>query len=377
MEETQSENHKSISINMGNVSQVSGQINVAGGNIANYQVAEGGTLNIYQAAPASRSAVRALTALADFIQSSPDISTVVIEFRTEFRSTHEQVELLTHYKDLHDQLHDLQFKCYNGIMDDARDFPADERAVDRMNNYVQDFKDIVKAMNKVATDPCMPVQEMEWIQDLNQMCTVCSRALESLDESPWKSILWNMNRILMNQPARINSLLNHTAQTLRLPELLKALAGVSSTIKELDLDSEKVAVFQSGLTALADLNKLLGLLVEDHHRWQMLEVEIRQAGNSIGNDLANFEISWVYVKSKADPLYMMLMEDWAMDLRKDSALVDEILKSNNSAKLNSKFRSYQRGISRHFYQVDKDLKSLCGELSKIGMPLTVILEMIS
>jgi hypothetical protein len=158
---------------------------------------------------------------------------------------------------------------------------------------------------------------------------------------------------------------------------LNALVGVSNTIKELDLDSEKVVLFQSGLTALADLNKLLGLLVEDHQRWQMLEVEIRQAGNSIGNDLTNFEMSWVYIKSKADPLYMAMMEDWAMDLKKDGALVDEILKTNNSAKVSSKFRSYQRGVSRHFYQVDKDLKSLCGELSKIGTPLTTILEIIS
>lgn len=379
MEESQAESSKSVNINMGNISQVTGPVNVAGGDITNYHVAEGGTLNVTVVSPeqASIKAVKGLAVLGELIHSSDDVSTAAVEFRTDFRATHEQVELLTHYKELHDQLHDLQFKCYNGLVDDAADFPTDERAVDRITTYAQDLKDIVKEMNRVASQPCMPKQELEWVQEISQTQATLSQALNDLDGSPLKGILWNMNRILMNQPARINSLLNQTARTLRLPELLKALEGISNTMQELDIDSEKVGIFRSGLTALGDLNRLLSLLVTDHHQWQMLEVELRQAGSSIEHGLMEFEMSWPYIKSKGDPLYLAVTEDWAVDLKKDCAILDEVAKTQNPAKVRSKFRAYQRGVSRHFYQVDKDLKSLCSELSKIGAPLTAILEMIS
>jgi hypothetical protein len=40
------------------------------------------------------------------------------------------------------------------------------------------------------------------------------------------------------------------------------------------------------------------------------------------------------------------------------------------------FGKYRRHASNRFFQVDVDLKSICGELRKVGMPLSAVLRMI-
>lgn len=380
-EESQAENSQGVNINIGDISQVPGQVNAAGGNITNYQVAEGATLNIYHAAPdSSGKAVNGLNALAELMQSSKNVSMAVVEFRTIFDSTNEQLEILAIYKDLHDQLHDLQFKCYNGLVDDAEYFSTDERAVERIRNYTQDFNDIVRKLKNVTANRILPRKEMEneWVEEANLLCKELSDAVDHEDAAPLKLLVKNINRILTKQPPRINAQLTTTADTLHLPKLLNALQEIFNTVEDMDLDPKKVEIFETGLIALQKLNVMLDLLVKDHHKWQDLEVELRVAGGSIMIDLIDFEDSWGYIKNtKIPPLYGNIEDDWAMELKKESALLDEFLKSKNSAKAGSKFRSYQRSVSRHFYQVDKDLKTLCGELSKVGIPLTTIMEIIS
>lgn len=349
---------------------VSGEVNIAAGHIVHAE--KGSTVII--GAPAE--AVGGLVALRELMQHSRDVRIAVIAFRTDFRVAHEQVDRLGDYKDLHDLLHHLQFHCYNGIAQALARFPDDELTLDNLTDYALTLEGIVEELKQVATRPSLPKQEWEWIDDVGLAKADLRNAVDNLDERSLKKVIWRLNRLLATQPARINTLLNHSARALRLPALLSALTRVCDTLTSLDLDADKVNTFQSGVDALGKLNQVLGSLVDNHDRWQMLDVELRRIEASIDRDLIELEMSWQDVKLKAEPLYIAYPDEWASALKKESDALDEMLSGNNPAKVRRGFRNYQRRATDRFYRVDIDLKALCGDMRQIGIPLASVLEMI-
>ena len=317
-----------------------------------------------------------LVALCELMQRTPVVRTTVNEFRNDFKAAHEQVNRLGDYKDLHDQLHKLQFHCYNGVVQAVPRFPDDELAIDSLTDHTLTLEGIVEELKQVATRPSIPKQELAWIDDLSLAKTDLRRAVDALDGTSLKKAIWRLNRTLATQPARINALLNYSAHALHLPELLNALASVSDTLTSLNLDTVKVTTFQSGVVALGELNQTLSALVDDHDHWQAVDVELRRIEASIDRDLIEFEMSWPDVKLRAEPLYLANSEEWAFALRRESDALDEVLNANNPSKVRRGFRSYQRRATDRFYRVDIKLKVLCGNMRQIGTPLAAVLEMI-
>lgn len=325
-------------------------------------------------APAA--AAGGLVALCELMQRSPVVRNAVNGFRNDFKSTHEQVNLLGDYKDLHDQLHKLQFHCYNGVVQAATRFPGDDLTLDSLTDHALTLEGIFEELKQVATRPSISKQELTWIDDVGLAKTDLRNAVDSLDEASLKKVIWRLNRLLTIQPARINALLNYSAHALHLSELLSALASVSDTLSSPEFDTNQVAAFQSGLAAFGELNRSLSSLIDDHDHWQALDVELRRIEASIDRDLIEFEMSWPDIKLRAGPLYIDNPEEWASALKRESDILDDECKAKNPLKMRRGFRSYQRRVTDRFYRVDIKLKALCSDMRQIGMPLAAILEMI-
>jgi hypothetical protein len=370
IQKVQAENN---SIAIGGISiggDVSGEMNIASGHIIHAE--KGATVII----GASAEAMGGLVALRELMQHSPDVRTAVIAFQSDFQVAHEQVDLLGDYKDLHDLLHRLQFHCYNGLVQAATRFPSDELSIDNLTDHAMTLEEILRELKHVANRPTLPKQELMWIEEMSLTQDELQHTLDALDEKALKKVIWRLNRLLATQPARINTLLNLAARTLRLPALLSALTRVCDHITSLELESDKVLAFQSGLEALNMLAGGLSNLVEDHDRWQMLDVELRRIEASIERDLLELEMSWPDVKPRAESLYGACTDGWAEALQKEGNALDEALLSNNPVKIRRVFRNYQRRATDRFFRVDVQLKALCGDLRLIGVPLASVLRMV-
>lgn len=330
--------------------------------------------NIIIGAPAE--AVGGLLALRELMQRSRDVRTAVISFQTDFRVVHEQVDRLGDYKDVHDLLHQLQLHCYNEIAQAVTRFPEDQLTIDNLTNYALTLEAIHEELKQISGRPSMPKHELGWIDDLGLAKADLLNSIDLLDEKLLKKVIWRLNQILSTRPARINTLLNHSARELRLPALLSALAIVSETLTSLDLDTNKVDAFQSGVNALVALEQELSSLVEEHDSWQALDMLLRLIAASIDRDLVELEMSWADVKLKAEPLYMAYSDEWANGLKRECSALDEALMAGNPAKARRSFRSYHRRATDRFFRVDIHLKALCGDMRKIGMPLASVLEMV-
>jgi hypothetical protein len=365
---------ESAQITVGSGDVTAGDKITAGGHVI--QAAAGATVIIEEKSAAPDAVGEGLVALRELMTRSDDVRNAVIAFQTDFLAAREQVDALGDYKDLHDILHRLQFQCYNGLTQAAPRFPDDEMALDNLNDYALTLEGIIAELKQIAARPSAPEQDTQWIAEVVNAHADLSAALEKTDAQQLKRAIWRLNRLLTIQPSRINTLLNQAARTLRLPELTQALAKVSENLAALELDPEKVGQFQSGVETLANLDKGLTVLVDDHDHWQAIDVELRRLEASLEQDLTELEMSWPDLKTKAEPFYAGVTDEWAVALKKESEALDEALAAANPPKVKRSFRNYRRRVGDRFYRVDVDLKALCGELRKIGGPLASVLRMI-
>jgi hypothetical protein len=323
----------------------------------------------------SRPLGQGLTALAELMQS-PEARAHVVAFRTDFQAAREQVNSVGFYKDIHDLLHTLQFHCYNPIVQEARHFPDDDMATDNLMNHELTLKRIISGLEDVADGASLASRETLWIQDLARAHDVLEQAIDGEDAKRLKRAIWLLNRVLSIQPSQINARLNAAARSLRLPALVEAMTHVIDNLDRLDLDPAKVGQFRDGVDTLASLSHGLATLVEEHDRWQAVDLELRRIEANLGQDMLELEMSWPDLKVMAEPLYLHNTDKWAQSLREDSKTLDAALASENVVRTRRRFRRYRRQASTRFYHVDVDLKELCDDLRAVGEPLASVMRMI-
>lgn len=309
-----------------------------------------------------------LSILAALI-NRPDFRDKLIALQTDINAAGTQIDLLTNYKDLHDLLHNLQYLCFNGLVQEARRFPQDAMSLDILLDHELTLGGFIEGLVEVASRPAMPQSELYWIEELIEAQGQLQQAIDTLDAEPLRRAIWLMKRVLDRHPTRINERLNATARALRLATIECSMLSIRKDLRRLKLAQEHVRRFETGVRALGDLGEQLTRLVEDHDRWQAVDLELRRIEGVMGHDLGEINASWPELRAKVDPLYQQSDAAWADAIRRESRNLDMVLASKNPIKIRQAFLRYRRRVSNRFYQVDTDLKSLCHELRFVGQPL--------
>jgi hypothetical protein len=334
----------------------------------------------------SQSVGQGLSALGTLMQAAPGVQEEAVRFSADFQVACEQIDLLGDYKDIHDQLHSLQFHCYNCIVQETKRAPDDDLAWDALGDYELTFLDIVNHLRDIsradgaparAARATLPAQETAWVQDLVQAHADLQSAIENADPKQLKRALRLMGRVLTIQPSQVNTRLNTTARALRLPALVQALGNIRDLLALPQLDPEQVRQFEVGVAALGDLNVSLSALVGSHDRWQSVDLELRRIETTLDQDLGELELSWPDLKAMAEPLYTGDSAAWAVALQGDAAKLEAALAAGDANRIKPAFRRYRRQAGERFYRVDVELKRTCDDLREIVGPLASVLRMLA
>ncbi|MBP7692142.1 MAG: hypothetical protein KA764_09510 [Anaerolineales bacterium] len=330
--------------------------------------------NLYTVAPGQAGA--GLEALSDLLQNSAEARAAATAFQTDFLAAHQQLDLVGDYKLLHDLLHRLQFQCYNGVAQSAARFPADDTAGEQLSDAQLTLEGILAEARRVASHAKVSATDTAWLADLETVQGDLAAALDAGDAKPLAKVLWRLNRVLNQHPARINGSLIQAARALRLPALVSALTQLAGFLTELKLDAEKVGLFLVGVEAMGYLDAELTRQVSQHDQWQLIDQELRLLDSAVDRgDTAELELSWADLKAKAGLLYAG-PATWAAGLRKDSAALDEALSAANPPKMKRAYRAYRRRAGERFFRVDVDLRELCEHLREVGAPLASVTRLI-
>ena len=301
----------------------------------------------------------------------------VVMFHTDFEAACHQIDLVRHYKHLHDLLHTLQFHCYNPILQEAARFPDDETATRSLLDYEITMEQIIFDLQDAVDRSSFPETETGWIQDLIRAREALKQATSELDSRQLRRALWLLNRILSVQPSQINTRLNAGARALPLSTLAQALESLARDLARRESDREKAHSFDAGVNALMRVDENLVAHVEEHDRWQAVDLELRRIEANMGQDLAELELSWPDLAVMVEPLCQDRRDNWALSLTRDSEVLDKAITTGNNARARDLFWRFRRQAGLRFFRVDAELKALCEELRLVGEPLALVLRMVA
>jgi hypothetical protein len=333
----------------------------------------------------SQSAKEGLRALAE-LMVDPEVLMKVATFKVVFATSSEQIELLGYYKDLHDILHTLQFRCYNylnGIVGLAKSNPAVSSIWDLLIGYEGDMRTkVVNTLCDIEEKTRLQEEEkkgflprgQKWIAQLIQHLEALFKAIKEKDATKIEEALRPIRQVLALRPVPINSSLRMSAETLQLSRLVGTLTDVRKCLEGAQVNPDKLSKFVDGVNAIGELEGSLVALIESHNEWQEIDVILRLIDGNIAIDRSQLEEFWgdlnSKIKAQCDGFEGQLVEQ----LREEIPKLEAALATKDDGKIRLCFQSFRTAASYRFYEIDSALKELCQQLRKVGEPLTEVWE---
>lgn len=174
------------------------------------------------ATPSAASAVSAagLKALRALL-ADPAIAldAVADQFRADLAAASHHIVVLSDYKDLHDALHDLHFKCYTFALRESRRGAAEEINWAGLAPAEGSLRQVIATITAVAARTPLPAGETAFLSELETAATDLATAIQTGEPAPLKTATRRIGRVLAIEPSRINLHLCDTARELPLADL--------------------------------------------------------------------------------------------------------------------------------------------------------------
>jgi hypothetical protein len=321
-----------------------------------------------------------LLALTELMQL-PEVRSAAAVYQSEFQAVAHQIALLATYKDMHDLLHQLQFQCYNIMVQDAKRFPEDTLARESLEECEMTLQRLISNLRYTAAQ-ASPERGVEtWIDELVQARDDLRTANETLDMSPLKRAIGRLRRVLSLRPAQINAYINDAAHSIRLSTLVRAIINMRDRVIASEVYGESARQFDGVVDALDivvdalnTLDDQLTALVSEHNRWQSTDTDLLRIEDFLNYDLSELELSWPDLKISANEILADNTAEWALALRTAGEQLESAIAAQDQTRIRQFFQRYRSQAGQRFFQVDRKLVALIGELRMINGQLASVLR---
>ena len=326
----------------------------------------------------------------------PDLKVRVIEFRVWFVNVSGQIEVLRCYKALHDELHLLEYHCYNFVIQEVRRVadlrrrlladqpnPAPTVLVAKLRDCVRwelidqpeiELRAVIYRLHQTEASRQLPRSETAWVKELGPALDGLSAALNDRDVSRLEWVGGALSRVIRLRPFQVNSRLFRAAIDLHLESLIEALEQIQALLARAGVKAARLGPLRAGQTALASLHHTLSRLVDEHNQWQDVDVELRQIEDNFRFDLTILEVFWPGVRQRVQALSGDDDEATARALREDTERLEKAVAEHNPARIERHFLRFRSQAANRFLNVDETLKTLCSELTKVADPVAAVLD---
>jgi hypothetical protein len=326
--------------------------------------------------------ITALQTLKDRL-AEPDVAGPLRSSRDKLDDLVDGFERLRAYKTLHDGLHQIQLPIYTIDVNKARDDPS---MLFMLQNHALQFGMVAGNISRGAQSlPDTPLaRRMEMRMVVGPLTQAVNQLRDSLSDLDYPSAALALNAIrglLRREPSRISGQLTATAENLPIDLLIEAIEQVIQKLHEQDPAMDMLR------TALRGLHELLPRLqgqVSEHDMWQGIENELAAADQDVDRGsveaMQDFQLHWTAVKLQITPLWHANPQaTWVIKSQKfwdefETIFQDAADASSRANQLRGKYERFRLEALTQFYQVDKALDTLCGEIVEIGKPLNALLR---
>jgi hypothetical protein len=314
--------------------------------------------------------------MAELLRGGP-VRDALLEFRFRFGAALEHIARLAVFKDVHDQLHHLQFHCYDQILREAAALAGgDASATDNLAAHADTLQAIINRLRDLEKESAFDGRPLAWLAKLDRAGELLAAAIAGADAALARKAAAQIERVLAVEPPAVDALLNQAARDLELRAIIAIVDVACRRAGESKMEPARLAELQEGLDALESLDDNLNALVNDHGRWQTADVELRRVDTNLAGDAAELIDSWPDLKVQFATL-VTTDEAWARSLRAEGVSLDSAIGENDLARMTRHFRSFRRQAVNRFFEIDLRLKRQCDELRKAGEPLAAIVKVLA
>ena len=311
--------------------------------------------------------------LRELVDKVPKIHDSAVEFRVRFDAACQQMHVLRTYKELHDQLHNLQFRCYETMIHEVMCFP-DDSAAENIELHAEELQDIIATLQAIARCSPFITPPPFWIKTLVQAHADIRAALHRNDATLLRDAVNQIKRVLATHPSAINSQLNlmvHLVREMHLAALINMITNIRTVCAHLGVEPNEITPLDASRVALTELDQRLATLAKEHNQWQVVDAQLWVI-DDLPADHAELELHWEYLKEDATSLYASCSEQWADRLRVHEARIDNAVLNHDGVRIKEHFGRYRRQAIRQFYTVDKNFKNTCETLERHDGPLAPV-----
>ncbi len=330
----------------------------------------------------AETSTRAFQGLGE-LMGNPKIKAFVAEHQEQLIVADQALQVLVDYKNVHDMLHDLQFKCYNYIFQEGRKL-EDQIDWPLLVQPEKDLAAIAWSLEAAAAQETMADEDFSWLEQLRAAQERLSAGCDQLSLAPLKEARDLIKTILQMRPTIFDTKLCAAARTLPLEDLRKTLCAIRAKLSPGSLESDAGVSFCAGVDALPELSENLQALTTEHTRWQVIETRFWSIDALAGRDLVALRDGWPQVRDRLIKICDGKRAPWAISILEEAGKLDAFLKAPPPSdakelqrwqmRVRQSYTSCSIDGGTRFYQVDLSLKRLCDQLRDLQAALVKILQ---
>ena len=293
-----------------------------------------------------------------------------------------RLQVLVDYKNVHDRLHDLQFKCYNYIFQEGRRL-EDQIDWPLLVQPQKNLEEILKSLQQAAAQESMADEDFAWLKPLQMAKDRLDTACEDLAIAPLQEAGTMIRTILEMRPAIFDTKLCAAAKTLPLDKLRQALSTIRASLSPALIATEVGQKLTAAVDALPELSDNLDALTNEHNRWQVIASTLWSIDALIDQTIEVLLSRWPNLHQRLQTICGGNPAKWAVLILESAAKLDQLVAMSPPTepielqrwqkKVRMVYTSCSNDGGTRFYQVDLSLKRLCDQLHEIQLALAKIL----
>jgi len=286
-----------------------------------------------------------------------------------------QCSVVADYKDVHDQLHQIEFNCFNLIGQEIKRFPDDEVAHENLMHHAQSLEEALRQLKSLEQSQNLDPAHMGWVGQVQVARDFLAEALATKDPARVKSCHAALGRILAREPIRINFQLIQESKALLTEEHLAALREIEQALRQTGAE-EAAHRFTEDVDRLSSLGRRLEQLVSVHNNWQRMESELRLMEAGLEDGLEGLTWSLNELRNLIEKIGHIENQPGIRELDAVRTRMADGLVAADSKEVKRQYKDLRRRVGTQFYSADSELRRLCGELRRVREPLGAVLERI-
>lgn len=158
----------------------------------------------------------------------PEVLREVAVLDEDMNKARNQLRTLRNYKELHDQLHELQFNFYIPAFQGMSRFPSDMLFLQDLKRYGQSFSDVIDALVDVVNQNEATMRgERSWIERLEKHLKMLEEAQAKSDGQLLTKCLERVQEVIGIKPAEINGRLKDAMRNMSLSNFPAQAVGIA------------------------------------------------------------------------------------------------------------------------------------------------------